>query len=215
MTAQLHIAAAVQLKEGVFFRNGKPYLPDTPAPDSENWFRQQYRLLEVNYPKFHKMDELCKLAVLSAEVLFDEELLSSFDLQKTGMLIYNQHSSIDADLRHQQSVSDTDHLLPSPAVFVYTLPNIMLGEICIRYGITGENLCLIEERFDATAAEAQCRMMFDCGMEQVVMGWIDHHRGYSKAWMACVTKGEKAPNYSQLSTRILTEIDNIPQWKHS
>jgi hypothetical protein len=41
-------------------------------------------------------------------------------------------------------VSDKDFYnsfekIPSPAVFVYTLPNIVIGEISIRFGFKGEN----------------------------------------------------------------------------
>ncbi len=215
MKTSVHISAEVQLIDGVFYRNGKQVPESLLAAASDDWFREQYKALAMSYPKFHKMDELCKLAMLTADVLLRDESFAGKELAHTGLLLYNRHSSIDADMRHVQSISNRDNPMPSPAVFVYTLPNIMLGEICIRYRITGEHLCLISDVFDAAAAIDQCSMLFDSGMNQVLLGWIDHYRGNSKAWMAFVRKGEKAPNYSQFSSQIITEIDNIPQWKHS
>lgn len=210
---RLHISATVQLRNGSFFRNGKEVVQVAESEDFNDWLKQSYRELDMQYPKFHKMDSLSKLAVLNAEILLHKQPIYS-DRSKIGLLLYNKHSSIDSDTRHQALIMDEQSPLPSPAVFVYTLPNIMLGEICIRHKITGENLCLIAPEFEADSAINQCEMLFRSGMKQVLIGWVDTFNGSGKSWMALVQKDGNAPNNSQLSAQILNELDNIPEWKH-
>jgi len=209
----LHITATVQVKNGVFHRNRKPFIGDHSPDDTADWFKKTYKTLGMQYPKFFKMDALCKLATLAAEVLLSAEN-QIIDPAKTGVLLYNTHSSIDADVEHQNLIADDANFFPSPAVFVYTLPNIMLGEICIRHKITGENACFVVPEFHAEMAVQQCEIMMNAGMEQVILGYADAFGGELKVWMALVEKGDKAPNISQLSAEFLSELDNIPTWKH-
>jgi len=60
----------------------------------------------------------------------------------------NASSSLESDEKHQEFIRDRKKYSPSPSVFVYTLPNIMAGEIAIRHKIKGENTVFIFERFD-------------------------------------------------------------------
>jgi hypothetical protein len=51
---------------------------------------------------------------------------------------------MDVDEKFEASRTE----LASPALFVYTLPNIMLGEICIRNQFKGEQMCTLSEQLD-------------------------------------------------------------------
>lgn len=209
----LHITASASLRNGVFYRNGEPFSPAEFERGVPDWYKEIYRFLEMNYPKFHKMDTLSKLAVLCTEVLFSGEEIDLQNRDSVGLLFYNKHSSIDADIEHQKAIQGEDGLA-SPAVFVYTLPNIMLGEIAIRHRITGENMCLVTSEFSAQEAIEQCELMFAAGMKKVVLGWVDASQGALKAWMVLVEKDGNTPNISQLSTSYLNKLDKIPVWKH-
>lgn len=214
MTQQpLHITAVASLQNGVFHKNDKPFTPVEFEKSGDKWFKDVYRFLEMNYPKFHKMDSLSKLAILCAEVLLSGEAETTRKSDSVGLLVYNKHSSIDADIEHQKAIQGGDGLA-SPAVFVYTLPNIMLGEMAIRHRITGENLCLVAPDFVAQEAIGQCELMFAAGMKQVILGWVEACQGELKTWMVMVEKGANAPNISQLSSSYLNKLDNIPVWRH-
>lgn len=210
----LNISSQVYLKAGDFYRNGELALSANDSTDQIDWFKQNYKELGMAYPKFHKMDSLSKLAVLSAEILLDDEIKDA-NPGEVGVLLFNRHSSIDADSEHQKLISDQNNPMASPAVFVYTLPNIMLGEICIRHGLHGENLCLIADEFDAESAIVQCELMMGSGMNHVILGWVDTFHGRAKSWLTLVQNNGNAPNISQLSAPVLNELDNIPTWKHS
>ena len=49
----------------------------------------------------------------------------------------------------------------SPALFVYTLPNIVIGEICIRHHFKGENAFFVFKQFDGTFMAGICQQLFE------------------------------------------------------
>src|ERR1700741_5650650 len=103
----------------------------------------------MSYPKFHKMDALSKLGLLCAEhALKNGDFLSKYPLNRVGIVLSNSASSLETDRQHQRSISDKSNYFPSPAIFVYTLPNIVIGEMAIKYKITGENAFFVSEKRD-------------------------------------------------------------------
>jgi len=107
-----------------------------------------YKKLEIKYSKFFKMDNLCKLAFLSAEiVLNDSDILK--EERNVALVFSNNASSLDTDRKHQEAINDKDNYYPSPAVFVYTLPNITMGEISIKNELRSENAFFVFENYNA------------------------------------------------------------------
>ena len=95
-----------------------------------------YRKYVGDYPKYHKMDALSRLAFLATELL-----LSRGDVpqdSKRATILFNRTSSVVADRCHLGSIAKPGEFYPSPSVFLGTLPNIATGEIAIRHGYTGE-----------------------------------------------------------------------------
>lgn len=102
------------------------------------FIRQRYRALGDPNMKFSKMDDLCKLAyVASCELLCGQPL--DYPAERIGVVLANRTASLDSDLRHQAVIDADQGSGASPAVFVYTLPNIMLGQIAIKHGLKGES----------------------------------------------------------------------------
>ena len=109
--------------------------------------QELYRLMQCNYMKFFKMDPLCKWAWLGAEALLTDKggnLYDGMDKNKIAVVLMTKHGCIDVDKKYLEGLDN----IPSPALFVYTLPNIMLGEISIKHGFKGEQLCLVDEYFN-------------------------------------------------------------------
>ena len=110
----------------------------------DEFIKACYKRLEISYPKYYKMDRLSKLCFIGTEVLLKDYIkFRHYERDKIAVVLENYHSSIDTDLNHIETISDINNYFPSPAVFVYTLPNIMIGEICIRHQITGEGSCFL------------------------------------------------------------------------
>ena len=93
-----------------------------------------YRTHIGDYPKFFKMDTLSRLGFIAAELLLKPLDISS---QISAVILANRSASIKNDTDYLATISEGNYY-PSPALFVYTLPNIVTGEIAIRHHIQGE-----------------------------------------------------------------------------
>ena len=101
-----------------------------------------YKREQISYPKFFKMDLLSRVAFLATELLNPD--YSSIEKEKIAVVLSTYSGCLEVDKKFEESRKD----FASPALFVYTLPNIMLGEICIRNGFKGEQMCRVEEQFN-------------------------------------------------------------------
>lgn len=86
-----------------------------------------YRTHVGDYPKFFKMDPLSRLGFVASELLLKQCPKADY-----GILLFNRSSSLADDSAFQATIQDRNNWFPSPALFVYTLPNIVTGEIAIR-----------------------------------------------------------------------------------
>src|SRR5689334_23006932 len=81
-----------------------------------------YNKHQINYPKFYKMDQLSKLGWLNAEILLQgNSWIRDFKPEEIGLVFCNNNASLDTDIKYYHTVKD----FASPALFVYTLPNIL------------------------------------------------------------------------------------------
>jgi hypothetical protein len=134
-----------------------------------------YRHFSVNYPKFHKMDSLGKLGFLSAELLLKEkDITCKYAGDDIGIILMNSSSSLDTDRNHQKMIASRADYFPSPAVFVYTLPNVVIGEICIRHKIFGEGNFFVMEKFNPAFLVNYVSQLFDNKIiECCITGWVE------------------------------------------
>jgi hypothetical protein len=146
--------------------------PTVPFID---FIKGAYRHHKFNYLKFFKMDELSKLAYLGSEVLLqNDNFLEAYPSHEIALILSNCASSLDTDIKHQKTIADKNNYFPSPSVFVYTLPNIMIGEICIRHKIYGENALFVSEKFDPDQLWQCTEMLLNSGKTSaVISGWVD------------------------------------------
>ncbi|MCM1040968.1 MAG: hypothetical protein NC396_00885 [Bacteroides sp.] len=153
------------------------------AFSSEQEMTEHYRSLGINYPKFFKMDALSKMGFLAAE-----ELLQGGDSkEETAVVCFTGAASLQTDIEYQKKIQNKDEFFPSPSVFVYTLPNIVLGEIAIRHGLHAETSCYIMDSADAEMmVKTICRLFADADeVSQVLVAWINQH-GRGEVSMALV-----------------------------
>jgi hypothetical protein len=162
--------------------------------DPAGFMKAAYRRFYIQYPKFFKMDNLCKLAFLSAEILLkDTSVTSRHDSEYIGIILQNSSSSLETDEKHQQSISDRANYFPSPSVFVYTLPNIMAGEIAIRHKIKGENTVFISESPDIKLLYQTVNELFSSKkVSCCIAGWIESYHGCLQSCLMLVENEENA-----------------------
>jgi hypothetical protein len=134
-----------------------------------------YKKFAINYPKFHKMDNLSKLAFLSAELLLrDKKLDQKYAGDDIGIVFMNRSSSLDCDRHHQDTIIDRSNYFPSPSVFVYTLPNVAIGETSIRHKIFGEGNCFVMEKFNSQFMVSYVQQLFyNEIIKCCIAGWVE------------------------------------------
>lgn len=145
--------------------------------------KEAYKTLELNYPKFHKMDNLSKLAFLASELILKEE-----DHSRTALVFANRSSSLDTDFKYQESINDQDNFYPSPAVFVYTLPNICVGEISIKHKMQTENAFFVLDELDENFLNDYSEQILLSGKaDKVLCGWVELYQENYKAFVYLLT----------------------------
>lgn len=143
-----------------------------PKTDLETFLKEAYQNLNINYPKFHKMDTISKLGILTASVLFQEEQ-ATHDPLTTGIILSSKSGCQYTDGQYIEGLNAPE-ANPNPTLFTYTLPSIVMGEICIKEDIKGENMYLItEELDDEFIDQLTVQMLFEKGMSQCVSGWME------------------------------------------
>ena len=130
-----------------------------------------YEQLGANYPRFYKMDPLSKLGWLATEILVKDSFHKEYYRpDEIGVVLANAHSSLDTDMKYFETVAT----IPSPSLFVYTLPSIVIGEIGIRHQFKGESAFFVADRFDAVFMETYVRgMMEENILQACIYGWVD------------------------------------------
>lgn len=130
-----------------------------------------YKKYTTSYSKYFKMDNLSKLGFLASEVLLSGINMDSYRPEDVALIFTNTHSSVDIDCKYVESM-DT---VPSPALFVYTLPNIMMGEISIRHELRGENILYIATHLDSDLMYNTVKESFTSyGTKLCIAGYIDY-----------------------------------------
>lgn len=145
----------------------------------QNFIKAAFKELTIDYPKFYKMDNLSKLAFLASELLLKYRANT-----ETALVFANKSSSLDTDFTYQKSINSPDDYFPSPAVFVYTLPNICTGEISIRHQLHTENAFFVLDEFDENFLNQYADQLVASGKaKSVLCGWVEIFEENYKAFV--------------------------------
>jgi 3-oxoacyl-[acyl-carrier-protein] synthase-1 len=133
-----------------------------------------YRKQINDYPKFFKMDALCKLGFVASELLLADETNRFAPREDRAIIFFNRSGSLCDDENYQQTIQDKNNYYPSPAIFVYTLPNIVTGEIAIRNKYLGETSFYVLDELNEATIETTINAAFQDEMTHSVLGgWLE------------------------------------------
>lgn len=211
------ISSYIHIKQNQISINGKIILSHERNLNHVDFLSEAYKSMGLSYPKFHKMDLMCKLGFLATEILFNHsDFIQTENKEKMAIVLSNNASSLDTDRVHQNSISNKNNYFPSPAVFVYTLPNIVIGEIAIKYKITGENAFFVTDKLDATLLSNYTDILLNTNQaESVMCGWINVDDSDYEAFIFLTRKAEnlnKNSNFKPLNHLNVIEIYNQTTW---
>ena len=131
---------------------------------------QLYRQEVGDYPKFFKMDVLSRLGFLLTERLVGSDENRFLPREDRAVLVFSREGCVANDRNYVATMKD----FPSPSLFVYTLPNIVAGEIAIRNKYAGETSAFVLEKYDEKAIFELVRQAFqDPVTQSAVVIWAD------------------------------------------
>ena len=166
-----------------------------------------YRSLQIDYPKFFKMDNLSKLGFLASELILNDFADKETGKEDMAIVLWNRSSSLDTDSIYQKTIQSAKNYYPSPSVFVYTLPSIVVGEIAIRNKICGETAFYISEKWDAqTVYNTVFSLFLQPDVRFVLCGWVEcFQENYETIMYLVTTENEHSPEFT---IENITKIDN-------
>ena len=194
MPTEQYITSSCTINKGIVIKDGLSLFENNT--DVAAFLLSVYQHFKFNYPKFYKMDNLSKLGWLAAGLLLKDNFKKeNYRPEDVGMFLANANSSLDDDIKYYETVKE----MASPALFVYTLPNIVIGEICIRHNFKGGHAFFIQDKFDAGFMERQVNYILDENILQAcICGWVDILGQDYKAALFLVekVKNEKSISFS-------------------
>ena len=201
MKKERYIKAHCKIKNNQLFFNDKLLFKDEESQDLKAFLKSTYKFLGLKYGKFFKMDSLSKLTFLASEVLFNQTSIKE-ETENIAIIFSNNASSLETDRKHQKSIDNLDDYFPSPAIFVYTLPNIGIGEVSIRHQLKSENAFFVFNEYNADFhATYESSLINSAKADAVLAGWtnVDNDNNYEAFVYLVGTKGDIKHNKENLN----------------
>ena len=181
----LYISSSCRINESKVIKNEELLLENNAG--SDDWLIRVYKYFAFDYPKFYRMDSLSKLGWLASELLLKEGFQKQYRPEDIGIVLSNKSSSLDTDIKYFEST----RTIASPALFVYTLPNIVMGEISIRHHLKGENALFVSESFEPDFVQQYVKGLFESdSVELCICGWLEYFENDVEAAFFLVEKVE-------------------------
>lgn len=201
------------IRKHAVMRNEKVELINEIFVNFATFIKALYKKETISYPKFYKMDNISKLGFLGAEMLLkDNAFLDRYRKEEIGIVIMNSSSSLDTDLAYNKTIEDKSNYFPSPSVFVYTLPNILIGEICIRHRIKGENAFLISDKFDPGKVIESVKLLLDKDYAQACLcGWVEVLGDKFESVLFLIEKEKTIKEYDPAGEYSLFTVESLTQ----
>ncbi len=187
----MKISSYIKINNKNCILNGKDFYTFDKESESSP-IKQLYKFLELKYPKFYKMDILSKYGFIASEILISSsKTIKNYKDDEVALLFANSNSSTITDLKYLETIQK-DKPSPSPSTFVYTLPNILLGEIAIRNKWYGENMFFVLANFDSKFLSLYAEtLMAQKDTKVCLIAWVDIQKEDIDVFLAIVEKKDK------------------------
>ena len=99
LSIEKYITSSCLISNHVVFKNEEIVFENKDV-DLDDFLVSVYHHFEIKYPKFHKMDRLCKLGWLATEILLKDSFQQDkYEPADTGIVLANANSSLDTDIK--------------------------------------------------------------------------------------------------------------------
>ena len=187
------IRSHAEVRNNEVLLEGDTLFQDEKGTEVSKFLVNAFKSMDVSYGKFYKMDNLSKLAFLTSEALLSKIPERA---ENTAIVIANANASMDTDLNYFDTIKDEALYFPSPSLFVYTLPNILMGEISIRNKFKGENAFFIFDEFECQFVCDYVNLLFETNkMDACITGWVEIKGDQYESFLYYIEKGiDSSPN---------------------
>lgn len=148
--------------------NGKRV--DFPFVEGVDWKKSLYSHLGLDYPRFFRMDDLSKLTILCMELIKQSSSIREFEKAEISMIFSNKSASTFTD---NLFVETLEKGRPSPSLFVYTLPNVCVGELTIKNLLYGGSSFYISNTIIELPLRDLVEIELNKGYKNVLIGRVD------------------------------------------
>ena len=130
-----------------------------------------YRQYINDWPKFFKMDSLSKMGFVGVEMAL-QQYGQTIDSERTCVVMANRISSTKDNREFAATIEDHNQYFPSPALFVYTVPNVVTGEIAIRHHLYGEtSFYVLDKQEDLEPIIQSTAQTTNANL--LIVGWLE------------------------------------------
>lgn len=200
------ISDFVRIRNAEVIKNGEKIFQLSAEPELQA--AECYRLLKMSYPKFFKMDLLAQWGMVTAELLLENSSPLPADPYRMALWFQNITASSHADQAYQKTIQD----IPSPALFVYTLPNIVMGEIAIRHKIKGENTFIVSKQFSPEPLVEYAQTLFDQDIaDELILAFLEIGSEEADIFMLRISN---VPSSHTFSKDTLLQLYETPLMNH-
>lgn len=179
------------------------------AGSEDSWFKQIYKQQELAYPKFYKMDVLSQAGYLASEAIKQANpgIIGAYADDEIALVFANASSSAETDRRFIQSYEGGGS--PSPSLFVYTLPNIVLGEIAILNKWYGENMFAVLPKFAPGFYLDYSEILLASGSRALLGGWLEVTAGNTDVFLFMVEEKESGTEFNGENLLHLSQAGSV------
>ncbi|MEN8119814.1 MAG: 3-oxoacyl-ACP synthase [Bacteroidota bacterium] len=198
--SKLYINKQVKLLNNTVYINREKEFSVDSNETFLSFAKSVYKNYHIKYSKFYKMDELSKLGFLAAEIILRDAPRDSISSEEIAIVLANSSASLHTDNKYQKTLTE----IPSPSVFVYTLPNIVSGEICIRNDIKGESLFFIQEEFDTLFFNNYINYLFEnTNTKLSITGWVEMKmNGDYQTYLYLISRNEEGMEFNETNLKL-------------
>ncbi|MBA3673820.1 MAG: hypothetical protein H0W75_02515 [Chitinophagaceae bacterium] len=202
MFVKKYITAYCRISNDSIYKNGN-VLFENKGVEVQTFLLSAYKHFDINYSRFYKMDNMSKLGWLASEMLLKDNFQKEkYKPEEIGIILSNANASLDTDEKYFAGIKD----IPSPSLFVYTLPNIVTGEICIRNNFKGEDAFFVSDKFDSDFIKNYVAGLMDRNILQAcICGWVELLREEYKVVLFLIEKS-KTDNAISFSKENMNKI---------
>jgi len=112
-------------------------MADGPLPDIP---------LDGSYPSSRRMDKYSRLGMTAIALALQDAGLDMWtEKRNIGIITSTEYGCLNTDVDYFDTVLPDGGIGASPGLFSYTLPSSFMGDVAIRYGLTGSSFVIQEK----------------------------------------------------------------------